>query len=120
MKTPSTGLYGTEVITCTGRVLMRSNNLRAMLQYAAVSPVVSVSACQCPNNEYNGHLRVFYQDGAMCSAHFASYGVLLEWLTRRRTWHRSAASWSIEGLALANIGARSIAATEKLQKLGLY
>lgn len=78
-------MYGTEVIK-GGRVIRRSRNLRGMRDYARTSPVACVEVGRSPGNRTNGQLTVTYADGAYCTAHFASYHVMVDWVRTRYSW----------------------------------
>lgn len=67
-----------------GRIIRTSRNLRGVLDYARVSPVVRVETCRVANDE--GTMRVFFKDGAECRCNFASHAVMTAWLKARRTW----------------------------------
>lgn len=113
--------YGTTVFL-DGRAVRQSRNLQGLLSYGReVSPVFRVTAAPCPDNQYNGKLRIEYENGATCSAHFASYTMLLEWLHSRRSW-RVAPFWSVAkpSEALRPAYTRSgLAAWERLDERGL-
>jgi len=110
--------FGTEVKSAHGKVLMRSKNLRAMLRYAAVAPVVKVVADPDSSNPYNGRLAVTYADGSTCEGFWRDYGVLLEFLTRRRTWR--SAIWDVACPSVKYLNARHIRTLEKLHAKGMY
>jgi hypothetical protein len=86
-------MSGTE-IELNGAVIRQSRNLRGMVDYARVSPVVEVLAVKDPRNSYRGLLTVTYANGATSSASFACYHVMVDWVRNRRTWRD--ASFSIE------------------------
>lgn len=111
-------LFSIEVKNTAGVVVMRSKNLRAVLRYAGVSPVVKVRAMPCPSNPYNGKLYVEYANGATTSAHFACHTVLLEWLGNRHSWR--GAAWDVDAPPAKHLDQRSIYALERLNKKGLY
>lgn len=68
-----------------GQVIRTSRNLRGMLDYARISPVVRIEST--PINEgHNGSMRVFYADGAECLAHFRSYEIMIDFIRNRRSW----------------------------------
>lgn len=71
-------------ITHTARVIRRSKNLRGLLDYARVSRVVRVELT--PFAKVNGSLRVFYADGAIGRANFASFHIMVDWVRNRRSW----------------------------------
>lgn len=68
-----------------GRIIRKSKNLRAMLDYARVSPVVRIESCPI-NNDVCGTVRVIYADGAESRGNFRSYHIMIDWLRNRRTW----------------------------------
>lgn len=77
--------YGTNVIL--GCVIVRkSKNLRAMRDYARVSPVVRIESCDIGPNKGQGTMRVIYANGAESRANFASYHVMIDWIRNRRSW----------------------------------
>ncbi len=78
-------MYGTEV-TKAGQVIRKSRNLRAMRDYARVSPVVAVITDKDPGNAVRGVLLVEYADGAESRASFASHSIMIDWVRNRRTW----------------------------------
>jgi hypothetical protein len=80
-----TNPYATEV-KLNGVTVSTSKNLRGMRDYARISPVVKVTAQPSPSNPYNGLLDVLYANGATSSAHFASYAVMLTFISNRRSW----------------------------------
>ena len=76
-----------------GQIIRKSKNLRGMLEYARLSPVVRIEACDIgPFEDANQRLRsqgtmlVLYRDGATCRANFESYRVMLAWVRKRRSW----------------------------------
>ena len=82
--------YGTNIIKA-GRIIRTSKNLRAMRDYARVSPVVRIESCdvgamQPDGCRYNGTVRVMYADGAESRANFTSYHVMIDWIRNRRSW----------------------------------
>jgi hypothetical protein len=82
--------HGTNIIK-GGQIIRRSKNLRAMRDYARVSPVARIESCDIgamrpDGTRYNGTVRVIYADGAESRANFASYHIMLDWLRNRRTW----------------------------------
>lgn len=81
---------GTNIIK-NGQIVRRSNSLRAMLDYARVSPVVRIESCdiglmQPGGTRCCGTVRVLYKDGAESRANFASYHIMVDWLRSRRKW----------------------------------
>ena len=76
--------HGTCIINPKNEVIRTSRNLRAMRDYARVSPVRSVrlekdGACR-------GLLWVSYVDGCRSGASFASYHIMVDWVRARRSW----------------------------------
>jgi hypothetical protein len=70
------------------RIVSRSRNLRGMRDYARVSPVVRVE-CRKRNahpKDPGGVISVEYTDGATCTADFASYHVMVDFVRNRRSW----------------------------------
>tara|TARA_R110000868_G_scaffold82690_2_gene233395 strand:- start:2561 stop:2857 length:297 start_codon:yes stop_codon:yes gene_type:complete len=67
-----------------GQIVRKSKNLRGMRDYARVSPVKRVELT--PQGKVNGRLRVIYDDGAVTSAHFASFHIMVDFVRNRRTW----------------------------------
>ena len=68
--------YRTNIIK-GGRIIRTSKNLRAMRDYARVSPVARIESCdvgamQPDGTRANGTVRVIYADGAESRANFAS------------------------------------------------
>lgn len=85
---------GTNIIK-GGQIIRKSRNLRAMRDYARVSPVVRIESCdigamQADGVRYSGTVRVIYADGAESRANFRSYGVMIDWIRNRRTWRGAA------------------------------
>lgn len=87
-----------ETGTCiikNGKIIRKSKNLRAMRDYARISPVVRVESCDVGemdnryNCRYNGTIRVIYADGAESRANFASYHIMIDWLRNRRSWRNA-------------------------------
>lgn len=75
---------GTCIINQKNEVIRTSRNLRAMRDYARVSPVQSVrlekdGACR-------GLLWISYADGCRSGASFASYHIMVDWIRARRSW----------------------------------
>lgn len=79
-------MYETNIEKC-GQIIRTSRNLRAMRDYARVSPVARVELT--PQGKENGRLRVIYCDGATSSAHFASYHIMIDWVRNRRSWRNA-------------------------------
>lgn len=82
--------YGTNIIK-NGCIIRSSKNLRAMRDYARVSPVVRIESCdigamQPDGHRYNGTVRVIYADGAESRANFRSYHIMIDWIRNRRSW----------------------------------
>ncbi len=73
-----------------GKIIRTSHNLRGMLDYARVSPVVRIYTAPYPDvtgpHAVCGTVYVQYADGATCRANFRSFGVMVDWLRNRRTW----------------------------------
>jgi hypothetical protein len=89
---PFEGRYGTRIIK-NGQIIRESKNLRGMLDYARVSPVVKIETIQ--TGICNGSLRVIYADGAESRANFASYHVMIDFVRNRRSWRT--AKWDKNG-----------------------
>ena len=70
-----------------GQIIHRSKNLRGMLDYARISPVIRAELT--PVGKVNGRLRVIYADGASSSAHFASYHIAVDFVRNRRSWKKA-------------------------------
>lgn len=77
--------YGTAVIK-NGAIVKRSKNLRGMLDYSRVSPVVRVATMRNKDLPVRGDLLVEYLNGAYCSASFASYHIMIDFVRNRRGW----------------------------------
>lgn len=75
--------FGTIIIK-EGRIIRQSQNLRGMLDYARVSPVVQIESCRL--GKVSGALRVIYKDGAESSATFRSYHIMIDFIRDRRSW----------------------------------
>lgn len=75
--------FGTSIIK-EGRTIRKSQNLRGMLDYARVSPVVRVESSRV--GKVSGVLHVVYKDGAESSAKFRSYHIMIDFIRNRRTW----------------------------------
>ena len=79
-------------IVKNGKIIRKSKNLRAMRDYARISPVVRVESCDIGemdnryNCRYNGTIRVIYADGAESRAQFISYHIMIDWIRNRRSW----------------------------------
>ncbi|QXV72202.1 hypothetical protein Acf1_00005 [Acidovorax phage ACF1] len=69
-----------------GQVIRTSKNLRGMLDYARVSPVVGVESAPLKGQEICGTMRVLYQDGAECRANFKNYHIMIDFIRARRSW----------------------------------
>lgn len=67
-----------------GQIIRTSRNLRGLLDYARVSPVVRLESC--PIGSTSGTVRVFFADGAESRANFRSYHIMIDWLRARRSW----------------------------------
>lgn len=67
-----------------GQIIRSSRNLRGILDYARVSPVIRVESC--PLDKVCGTVRVIYTDGAESRANFRSYHIMIDWLRNRRSW----------------------------------
>ena len=67
-----------------GQIIRTSRNLRGIVDYARVSPVVRVESC--PIGAMSGTVRVFFKDGAESRANFRSYHIMIDWIRGRRTW----------------------------------
>lgn len=86
--------HGTNIIK-GGCIIRTSKNLRAMRDYARVSPVVRIESCdigamQPDGTRYSGTVRVIYADGAESRANFASYHIMIDWIRNRRAWRGAA------------------------------
>ena len=79
-----TDQYGTCVVNPDNQTIRTSRNLRALRDYARISPVVSVSVKR--DGKVRGTLTVNYADGCTSSASFASYHILVDWVRARRSW----------------------------------
>lgn len=82
--------YRTNIIK-GGRIIRTSKNLRAMRDYARVSPVARIESCDIgtlkpDGTRVNGTVRVIYADGAESRANFESYHIMIDWLRCRRSW----------------------------------
>jgi len=82
--------HGTNIIKC-GRIIRKSRNLRAMRDYARVSPVARIESCdigamQPDGTRYSGTVRVIFKDGAESRANFRSYHIMIDWIRNRRSW----------------------------------
>jgi hypothetical protein len=78
--------YGTAIIL-NGSIVKSSKNLRALRDYARVSPVKRVECT--PQGEVNGALRVIYQNGAESKAFFSSYHIMIDFVRNRRSWRNA-------------------------------
>ena len=67
-----------------GKIIRKSSNLRGILDYARISKPSRIELT--PQGKCNGRLRVIYTDGAVTSAHFASYHIMVDWVRNRRSW----------------------------------
>lgn len=67
------------------RVVRYSRNLRAMRDYARVSPVACVITRkgEIPGS---GLLTVVYSDGCLSQANFNSHAIMLDFVRNRRSW----------------------------------
>ena len=72
-----------------GQIIHRSKNLRGMLDYSRISPVLRAELT--PVGKVNGRLRVIYADGASSSAHFDSYRIAVDFVRNRV---RNRISWT--------------------------
>lgn len=81
-------MFGTTIVDVSGRIIRNSKNLRAMRDYARVSPVARVITRK-GKNPHNGTLTVIYQDGATSSAHFASHSIMIDFVRNRRSWRNA-------------------------------
>lgn len=75
--------FGTSIIK-DGCVIRKSHNLRGMLDYARVSPVVRVESSRA--GKASGALHVVYKDGAESKANFRSYHIMIDFIRNRRSW----------------------------------
>lgn len=75
--------FGTSIIK-DGRVIHKSQNLRGMLDYARVSPVVRIESSRV--GKASGVLHVVYKDGAESSANFVGYHIMIDFIRNRRSW----------------------------------
>jgi len=109
-------MHGT-IVYLRGYEVMQSRNLRAMRDYARVSPVARVETRPNSANPFNGVLSVTYANGAGCVAHFADYSVLLEWVGNRRTWRN--AEWHVSPPLPKHTHWKTREHWQRLQKLGI-
>ncbi len=65
------------------RIVKRSKNLRGVLEYARLYPVVS---CCLLKQEDGCNLMLRFYDGALCDISFASYIVAKDWINKRSSW----------------------------------
>lgn len=63
---------------------LKSRNLRGIIDYARVSYVKRVEIR--PKDRWEAFLDVYYADGAVGYATFASRNVCTDWVARRRSW----------------------------------
>ena len=79
--------HGTQ-INLNGVVIRRSRNLRAMRDYARVSPVVKVETRKRGAHQKDpaGVMLVTYADGATSQAEFNSHSIMIDFVRNRRTW----------------------------------
>lgn len=75
--------FGTQVEK-NGQIIRTSRNLRGVLEYARVSYPKRIELT--PQGKCNGRLRVIFSDGAVTSAHFASYNIMVDWVRNRISW----------------------------------
>lgn len=71
-----------------GKLVARSKNLRGMRDYGRRSPVARVE-CRKRNahpKDPAGVIRVEYANGATCTADFASYNIMVDFVRNRRSW----------------------------------
>lgn len=76
--------YGTNIIK-DGKIIRTSKNLRAMRDYARVSPVVRIDSSPI-NDSHCGTMRVIYADSAESLAYFRSYHIMIDFIRNRRSW----------------------------------
>lgn len=86
------------VVSATGEVLHRSKNLRAMLRYADWKEGRGVKQVDARKrngyeNDPAGVLTVLYRNGATCTAAFASYNIMVDFVRKRRSWVRAAITY---------------------------
>lgn len=81
-------MFGTKIVDVSGRIIRNSKNLRAMRDYARVSPVVRVITRK-GQNPRTGTLTVIYRDGATSSAYFASHSIMIDFVRNRRSWRNA-------------------------------
>lgn len=77
--------YGINIIK-NGQIIRTSKNLRGLLEYARISPVVRIESTPLGPNNSTGTFRVFFADGAESRALFRSYHIMIDWLRNRRSW----------------------------------
>lgn len=79
--------HGTQ-INLNGSIIRRSRNLRAMREYARVSPVVKVETRKRRGHENDpaGVMLVTYFNGATSQAEFNSHSIMIDFVRNRRTW----------------------------------
>lgn len=68
------------------KAIRKSRNLRGVRDYARVSPVCIVDTQRDPKNKVRGLLRVQYENGAVCTASFADYAIMIDFVRTRRSW----------------------------------
>ncbi len=72
------------VANVAGEIVMASKNLACIGRYARRSPVAFVVSMKDPDNQCRGLLQVGFLDGCICTASFASYHIMIDWLRGRR------------------------------------
>ncbi len=75
---------GCRVANVAGEIVMASRNLACTGRYARRSPVAFVVSMKDPNNHCRGLMQVGFLDGCICTASFASYHIMIDWIRERR------------------------------------
>ena len=65
-----------------GQVVRQSQNLRGLFEYARQEGVSRIELIKLPDNA--GSMRVFFKDGAVTRANFASYSVMHELIKKQK------------------------------------
>lgn len=70
-----------------GKTVSESKNLRGVRDYENTRYTYVISLAVTRFHSGKGGLVVCWADGARCETNFESYAVLVNWLTKRRSWY---------------------------------
>lgn len=73
------------VITLDDQIVSRSRNLRGIMEYARVNPVILMHIVK--ESDGSGILSIIFYNGAEVNTKFADYNVLKQWAANRLTYN---------------------------------